>query len=88
MTGSGSDPLDWQPHIPNKQRRELLAKRFRDPNAPFKVIIVRDMWLTGLDAMSRYTMDLSKPMQAHGPVQAIARVSCVFRDKPGGLMVD
>ncbi len=88
MTGSAADPPDWQPHIRNKERRELLARRFRDPNDPFKMAIVRDMWLTGFDAPSLHTMYLDKPMRAHGLMQAIARVNRVFRDKPGGLVVD
>ncbi|ABY35033.1 MAG: DEAD/DEAH box helicase [Chloroflexus sp.] len=88
MTGSASDPVDWQPHIRNKQRRELLAKRFRDPNDPLKLVIVRDMWLTGFDCPSLHTMYLDKPMRGHGLMQAIARVNRVFRDKPGGLVVD
>jgi len=88
MTGSASDPLDWQPHIRNKLRRESLAKRFREPNDPFRVVIVRDMWLTGFDAPSLATMYLDKPMRGHGLMQTIARVNRVFRDKPGGLVVD
>ncbi len=88
MTGSASDPPDWQPHIRNKPRREALANRFRDPNDPFKMVIVRDMWLTGFDAPSLHTMYLDKPMRGHGLMQAIARVNRVFRDKPGGLVVD
>jgi type I restriction enzyme R subunit len=88
MTGSASDRLEWQPHIRNKQRREFLANRFRDPSDPFKIVIVRDMWLTGFDAPSLHTMYLDKPMRAHGLMQAIARVNRVFRDKPGGLVVD
>lgn len=88
MTGSAADPPDWQPHIRNKERREFLARRFRDPNDPFKVVIVRDMWLTGFDAPSLHTMYLDKPMRGHGLMQAIARVNRVFRDKPGGLVVD
>ena len=88
MTGSASDPLNWQQHIRNKQRREILAKRFRDPNDPFKVVIVRDMWLTGFDAPSLHTMYVDKPMRGHGLMQAIARVNRVFHDKPGGLVVD
>ena len=88
MTGSASDRLDWQPHIRNKPRRELLANRFRDANDPFKMVIVRDMWLTGFDCPSLHTMYLDKPMRAHGLMQAIARVNRVFRDKPGGLVVD
>jgi type I restriction enzyme R subunit len=88
MTGSASDPLDWLQHIRNKQRREILAKRFRDPGDPFKVVIVRDMWLTGFDAPSLHTMYVDKPMRGHGLMQAIARVNRVFHDKPGGLVVD
>ena len=88
MTGSASDPLDWQPHIRNKPRREALANRFRDPKDPFRVVIVRDMWLTGFDAPSLHTMYVDKPMRGHGLMQAIARVNRVFRDKPGGLVVD
>jgi type I restriction enzyme R subunit len=88
MTGSASDPLDWQPHIRNKPRREALAQRFRDPNDGFKIVIVRDMWLTGFDAPSLHTMYVDKPMRGHGLMQAIARVNRVFKDKPGGLVVD
>ncbi|MDR5676807.1 MAG: DUF3387 domain-containing protein, partial [Armatimonadota bacterium] len=88
MTGSASDPPDWQRHIRNKERREFLARRFRDANDPFKVVIVRDMWLTGFDCPSLHTMYLDKPMRGHGLMQAIARVNRVFRDKPGGLVVD
>ncbi len=88
MTGSAADPLDWQPHIRNKARREALAQRFRDPADPFRIVIVRDMWLTGFDAPSLHTMYLDKPMRGHGLMQAIARVNRVFRDKPGGLVVD
>ncbi|MGQ9603484.1 MAG: type I restriction endonuclease subunit R [bacterium] len=88
MTGSASDPPDWQPHIRNKQRRELLARRFRNPNDPFKMVIVRDMWLTGFDCPSLQTMYIDKPMRGHTLMQAIARVNRVFRDKPGGLVVD
>jgi type I restriction enzyme, R subunit len=88
MTGSASDPLAWQPHIRTKSRREGLAKRFKNPSDPLKVVIVRDMWLTGFDAPCMHTMYLDKPMQGHGLMQAIARVNRVFRDKPGGLVVD
>lgn len=88
MTGSASDPLDWQNHIRNKPRREELAKRFRNPKDPFKLVIVRDMWLTGFDAPSLHTMYADKPMRGHGLMQAIARVNRVFKDKPGGLIVD
>src|SRR5579885_3041992 len=88
MTGSASDPTDWQPHIRNKPRREALANRFRDPADPLRMVLVRDMWLTGFDAPSLHTMYLDKPMRGHGLMQAIARVNRVFRDKPGGLVVD
>jgi type I restriction enzyme R subunit len=88
MTGSATDPLDWQPHIRNKPRRETLAKRFRNAKDPFKIVIVRDMWLTGFDAPSLSTMYMDKPMRGHGLMQAIARVNRVFKDKPGGLIVD
>jgi len=88
MTGSASDILEWQPHIRNKPRREFLAKRFKDPNDPLKLVIVRDMWLTGFDAPCMHTMYVDKPMQRHGLMQAIARVNRVFKDKPGGLVVD
>ena len=88
MTGSASDPLEWQPHIRNKPRREALAKRFRDPDDPFQVVIVRDMWLTGFDAPSLHTMYVDKPMRDHGLMQAITRVNRVYKNKPGGLIVD
>ena len=88
MTGSASDPLAWQPHIRNKKRREDLALRFRDPKDPFQIVIVRDMWLTGFDAPSLHTMYADKPMRGHGLMQAIARVNRVFKNKPGGLVVD
>ena len=88
MTGSASDPVDWQVHIRNKSRREELARRFRNSEDKFKVVLVRDMWLTGFDAPSLHTMYVDKPMQGHNLMQAIARVNRVFRDKPGGLIVD
>ena len=88
MTGSASDPLDWQPHIRNKSRREELGKRFRNPSDCFRVVLVRDMWLTGFDAPSLHTMYADKPMQGHNLFQAITRVNRVFKDKPGGLVVD
>ena len=88
MTGSASDPLEWQPHVRNKARREALANRFRDPADLLKVVLVRDMWLTGFDAPSLHTMYVDKPMRGHGLMQAIARVNRVFKDKPGGLVVD
>ncbi len=88
MTGAASDPADWQPHIRNKARREALATRFRDPDDPLRIVLVRDMWLTGFDAPSLHTMYVDKPMRGHGLMQAIARVNRVFKDKPGGLVVD
>jgi type I restriction enzyme R subunit len=88
MTGSATDPIDWQPHIRNKKKREDLAERFRKPTEPFKIVIVRDMWLTGFDAPCLHTMYVDKPMREHGLMQAIARVNRVFGDKPGGLVVD
>ena len=88
MTGAASDPSDWQQHIRNKSRRETLAHRFRDPDDAFQVAIVRDMWLTGFDAPNLHTMYVDKPMRGHGLMQTIARVNRVFKDKPGGLIVD
>ncbi len=89
MTGSASDPVEWQQHIRNKNRREKLAKTFsKKPHHPFKFVIVRDMWLTGFDVPSLHTMYVDKPMRGHGLMQAIARVNRVFKDKPGGLVVD
>ena len=88
MTGSASDPPEWQEHFRNKARREALAQRFRDPADPLRMVLVRDMWLTGFDAPSLHTMYVDKPMRGHGLMQAIARVNRVFKDKPGGLVVD
>ena len=88
MTGAASDPKHWQRHIGGKARRELLAKRIKDPGDTLKLVIVRDMWLTGFDAPSLHTMYVDKPMRGHGLMQAIARVNRVFRDKPAGLIVD
>ena len=88
MTGAASDPKEWQQHIGGKARRELLAKRAKDSDDPLKLVIVRDMWLTGFDAPSMHTMYIDKPMRGHGLMQAIARVNRVFRDKPAGLIVD
>lgn len=88
MTGSASDKAEWQPHIRNKKAREDLAKRFKDAKDSFKIAIVRDMWLTGFDAPCMHTMYIDKPMRGHGLMQAIARVNRVFKDKPGGLVVD
>ncbi|QDU87948.1 Type-1 restriction enzyme R protein [Pirellulimonas nuda] len=88
MTGSADDGPEWQPHIRSKDKRRQLAGRFKDSRDPFRIVIVRDMWLTGFDAPCLHTMYADKPMQGHGLMQAIARVNRVFRDKPGGLVVD
>lgn len=88
MTGSASDGPDWQQHIRTKQRRKELASTFKDSKSDFRLVIVRDMWLTGFDAPSLHTMYVDKPMQGHGLMQAIARVNRVFGDKKGGLVVD
>lgn len=90
MTGAASDPAEWQPHIGKrpKARREGLAKRAKDAKDPLKIVIVRDMWLTGFDAPSMHTMYVDKPMRGHGLMQAIARVNRVFKDKPSGRVVD
>jgi type I restriction enzyme, R subunit len=88
MTGSATDPKDWQQHIGNKARRDLLAQRAKKADDELKLVLVRDMWLTGFDAPSMHTMYVDKPMKGHGLMQAIARVNRVFKDKPGGLVVD
>jgi type I restriction enzyme R subunit len=88
MTGSATDGPEWQQHIRDKRRREALGKRFKNATDPFKVVIVRDMWLTGFDVPSLHSMYVDKPMRGHGLMQAIARVNRVFKDKPGGLVVD
>ncbi|MBU4255481.1 MAG: type I restriction endonuclease subunit R [Acidobacteria bacterium] len=88
MSGSASDRIEWQPHLRNKPGREALAKRFKDTGDSMKMVIVRDMWLTGFDCPSLHTMYVDKPMRGHGLMQAIARVNRVFKDKPGGLVVD
>ncbi len=88
MTGSASDPVEWQEHIRNKPRRRDIGDRMKDPSDPLKLVIVRDMWLTGFDVPSLHTMYIDKPMRGHGLMQAIARVNRVFKDKPGGLVVD
>jgi type I restriction enzyme R subunit len=88
MSGSASDNPLWQPHIRTKNAREDLARRFKNPGDELQIVIVRDMWLTGFDCPSLHTMYLDKPMSGHNLMQAIARVNRVFRDKPGGLVVD
>ncbi|MCL4692077.1 MAG: type I restriction endonuclease subunit R, partial [Candidatus Hydrogenedentes bacterium] len=88
MSGSASDEKTWQPHIRTKLASEAIAKRYKDPSDGLKLVIVRDMWLTGFDCPSMHTMYLDKPMNGHNLMQAIARVNRVFKDKPGGLVVD
>ena len=88
MTGSSSDPLNFQPHIRSKLKRKALGDRLKDPKDKLKIAIVRDMWLTGFDAPSMHTLYLDKPMQGHNLMQAIARVNRVYKDKDGGLIVD
>ncbi|OAX04179.1 DEAD/DEAH box helicase [Staphylococcus epidermidis] len=88
MTGSSSDPTSFQRHIGPKKRRNLLEKRMKDMNDELQLVIVRDMWLTGFDVPSMHTMYIDKPMKGHNLMQAIARVNRVFKDKPGGLIVD
>lgn len=88
MTGSASDPANFQKHIHTKDERELIAKRMKDPKNDLKFVIVRDMWLTGFDVPILHTMYIDKPMQGHGLMQAIARVNRIYKDKQGGLIVD
>ncbi len=88
MTGHPSERADWRDHIRSKARRDKLAKRFKNPRDPMKIVIVRDMWLTGFDCPPLHTMYIDKPMRGHGLMQAIARVNRVFKNKPGGLVVD
>lgn len=88
MTGSASDPVGWQAHIRSSSRRKEMSERFKDPSDGFEMALVRDMWLTGFDAPSLHTMYVDKPMRGHSLMQAIARVNRVFRDKPGGLVVE
>jgi type I restriction enzyme R subunit len=88
MTGSSSDPLNFQSHIRSKLKRKALGDRLKYPKDKLKIAIVRDMWLTGFDAPSMHTLYLDKPMQGHNLMQAIARVNRVYKDKDGGLIVD
>lgn len=88
MTGNSADPVHFQPHRTDKADRKLLEKRFKDPDDPLELVIVRDMWLTGFDAPPVHTLYVDKPMQGHGLMQAIARTNRIWRDKPGGLVVD
>ena len=88
MTGSASDDKALQPHVTTKRQKKRLEKRFKNPADPLRLVIVRDMWLTGFDAPCCHTMYVDKPMKGHNLMQAIARVNRVFKDKPGGLVVD
>ncbi len=88
MTANSSDPESWQPHHTNKEQRKQLANRLKDPNDPLKMVIVRDMWLTGFDVPSLHTMYVDKLMRGHNLMQAIARVNRIYKDKTGGLIVD
>lgn len=88
MTAASDDGVAMQKHHTTKTQRKALAERIKDENDPLKLVIVRDMWLTGFDAPCLHTMYIDKPMQGHNLMQAIARVNRVFKDKPGGLIVD
>ncbi|WP_280190081.1 type I restriction endonuclease subunit R [Delftia sp. PS-11] len=88
MTGSASDKALLRPHIYSGQVKKRLEKRFKDPADPLRLVIVRDMWLTGFDAPCVHTLYVDKPMKGHNLMQAIARVNRVFKDKQGGLVVD
>jgi type I restriction enzyme R subunit len=88
MTGSASDPVPWQQHVRNKLRRKAIGERMKNPGDELKLVIVRDMWLTGFDVPCLHTMYIDKPMRGHTLMQAIARVNRVFKDKQGGLIVD
>jgi type I restriction enzyme R subunit len=88
MTGSSSDPKPFQPHVRSKEKRKAIGERLKDPKDPLQLVIVRDMWLTGFDAPCLHTLYVDKPMKGHSLMQAIARVNRVYKDKPGGLIVD
>ncbi len=88
MTGSVTDPVPWQQHVRNKPRRKAIGDRMKNPLDKLKIVIVRDMWLTGFDVPCLHTMYIDKPMKGHTLMQAIARVNRVFKDKAGGLVVD
>ncbi len=84
----GKDPVAWNPHVRTKDSMEAIKKRFKKVEDPLKIVIVRDMWLTGFDAPCAHTMYMDKVMKGHGLMQAIARVNRVFEDKSNGLVVD
>lgn len=88
MTGNATDPAAFQPHIRSKGRLEGLRRRYKDPADTLRLVIVRDMWMTGFDAPCMHTLYVDKPMRGHGLMQAIARVNRVFAGEPAGLVVD
>ena len=88
MTGKNTDPPHYHPHQTDKADRKLLEKRFKDENDALELVIVRDMWLTGFDVPPVHTLYVDKPMKGHGLMQAIARTNRIWKDKPGGLVVD
>ena len=88
MSGSATDDVEWQQHIRNKERRKVLAEHMKKADSPLKLVIVCDMWLTGFDVPSLHTMYMDKPIKGHNLMQAIARINRVYKDKPGGLVVD
>ncbi|MBS0456693.1 MAG: type I restriction endonuclease subunit R [Proteobacteria bacterium] len=88
MTSNSSDPASYQPHRTDRAGAQLLEKRFKDPDDPLDLVIVRDMWLTGFDVPPVHTLYVDKPMHGHGLMQAIARTNRIWKDKPGGLIVD
>ncbi len=88
MTTSASDPEKFQPHIRGKARQKAIERRFKDPDDPLEMVLVRDMWLTGFDVPCAHTLYMDKPMRGHNLMQAITRVNRVFKDKPSGLVVD
>jgi type I restriction enzyme, R subunit len=88
ITGSSSDPQEWQEHVRNRQRREAIGDKFKEPKNELRLVIVRDMWLTGFDAPSVHTMYIDKPMKSHGLMQTIARANRKYKDKDAGLIVD
>jgi type I restriction enzyme, R subunit len=87
MTGSSDDPAHFQRHRTDRQQRAFLEKRFKDPDDPLELVIVRDMWLTGFDVPPVNTLYVDKPMQGQGLMQTITRTNRIWRDKPGGLVV-
>lgn len=88
MTSASSDGPALAKFHTTKEQRRMLAERMKDPNDELELVIVRDMWLTGFDAPSMHTLYIDKPMKGHNLMQAIARVNRVYKDKPGGLIVD